>query len=190
MTDTKELKPLSKKHQRFAAEYLKCFNGTRAYMKVYTKASYDTAMANAARLLGNASISAEIEKHKNMVLMQADEAMKLQTDIANGDMADFINSFGGVDWDTAKEKGITKLVKKWKVKTITINGKDEDKQITTEELELYPADTAQERILKIAGKFKENIDLSNSDGSLKPEQMKPSEIAERVAALLAKKKNA
>lgn len=34
------------------------------------------------------------------------------------------------------------------------------------------------------GKAKEHVDLSNSDGTLKPETMKPSEIAERVAALL------
>lgn len=34
------------------------------------------------------------------------------------------------------------------------------------------------------GKPEQAIDLKNSDGSLKPEQMKPSEIAERVAALL------
>jgi hypothetical protein len=41
------------------------------------------------------------------------------------------------------------------------------------------------------GKVAEKLDLSNSDGSLKPETMKPSEIAERVAAMLEqKKKNA
>ncbi len=34
------------------------------------------------------------------------------------------------------------------------------------------------------GKVAQNVDLSNSDGTLKPETMKPSEIAERVAALL------
>ena len=42
---------------------------------------------------------------------------------------------------------------------------------------------------RIAGKVTEILDLKNSDGSLKPEQMKPSEIAKRVAALL-KAKNA
>jgi phage terminase small subunit len=165
MADAKELKPLSRKHQRFVAEYLKCFNGTRAYMAVYKKASPETARANAAKLLANTSITKVIDDEKNMVLMQADEAMKLQTDIANGDMADFINSFGGVDWETAKEKGLTKLVKKWKVKTVTINGKEEDKQITTEELELYPADVAQERILKISGKLVNRVEGTGEGGA-------------------------
>jgi phage terminase small subunit len=162
MSDEKELKPLSKKHQRFVAEYLKCFNGTRAYMAIYKKSTPDAARANAARLLANDNISAAIDAQKNMVLMQADEALKLQADIANGDMADFINSYGGVDWDKAKAKGLTRLVKKWKVKTITINGKEEDKEITTEELELYPADVAQERILKIHGKLKGDQQVINN----------------------------
>ena len=39
------------------------------------------------------------------------------------------------------------------------------------------------------GKPNQSVNLTNSDGSLKPESMKPSEIAERVAAIL-KEKNA
>lgn len=39
------------------------------------------------------------------------------------------------------------------------------------------------------GKPNQSLNLTNSDGSLKPESMKPSEIAERVAAIL-KEKNA
>lgn len=37
---------------------------------------------------------------------------------------------------------------------------------------------------RIAGKVTDKVDLSNSDGTLKPETLKPSEIAARVAALL------
>lgn len=38
------------------------------------------------------------------------------------------------------------------------------------------------------GKVKDVLDLSNSDGTLNPETMKPSEIASRVAALLQTQK--
>jgi terminase small subunit-like protein len=82
-------KPLSRKHQMFIAEYLKSFNGTRAYMQVYKNASYETAMANAAKLLGNTKISAAVDERKNMVLMQADEAFRIVTEIADGDMGVF-----------------------------------------------------------------------------------------------------
>jgi hypothetical protein len=40
---------------------------------------------------------------------------------------------------------------------------------------------------RIAGKVTQAVDISNSDGSLRPETMKPSEIADRVATLLAMK---
>lgn len=155
-----EPKPLSKKHQRFVAEYLKCFNGTRAYMAVYKKASYESARANAARLLTIDSISKVIDSAKNSVLMQADEALKLQADIARGDMGDFlsIGSMGfTLDLEAAREEGKTKLIKKVKQKTTTFISKkpsDEDREIVETEIELYPADVAQERILKVHEKLK------------------------------------
>lgn len=155
--EQKELKPLSKKHARFVAEYLKCFNGTRAYMAVYKNASYETAMANASALLGNTRISTEIDKYRNAVLMQADQALKLQTDIANGDMGDFYDDNLILDFQSARQKGLTRLVKKVKQKTTTYIAKkptEEDREVTEIELELYPADVAQERILKIHGKLK------------------------------------
>ncbi len=194
MSDAKELKPLSKKHQRFVAEYLKCFNGTRAYMVVYPNASYETARANASDLLAKTNILAMIDAQKNSVLMQADEALKLQTDIAQGDMGDFYDDNLVLDFREARAQGLTRLVKKIKQKTTTYIAKkpsEEDREITEIELELYPADTAQERILKIHGRFApEKIDLSNSDGSLKPETMSPSEILARADALRKQIKDA
>lgn len=53
-------KPLSPKHKRFVAEYLKDLNATQAYIR----AGYDAknADANATRLMGNDGIAAAIEK--------------------------------------------------------------------------------------------------------------------------------
>ena len=157
MTDSKEPKPLSKKHQRFVAEYLKCFNGTRAYMVVYPKASVETARANASDLLTKTNVSAAIDAQKNMVLMQADEALKLQADIANGDIGELLDDNGLLDIRLAKLSGKTKLLRKIKQKTITHIGKtekDEDVEIHEIEFEMYPADIAQERILKMHGRIK------------------------------------
>lgn len=161
MNEEKNIKPLSKKHQRFVAEYLKCFNGTRAYMAVYPKSSYEAAMVSAHELLRNPKISGVIEEHKNMVLMQADEALKLQSDIANGDIGDLLDNNGLLDIRLAKSLGKTKLLKKIKQKTITHIGKDNegDTEIHEIEFEMYSADTAQERILKLHGKFKDNLEL-------------------------------
>ena len=87
----------------------------------------------------------------------------------------------------AQEMGLTGLIKKVKQKTTIYQAKkesEEDREVTELEIELYDRQAALRDILKLHGKFTDKVDLSNSDGSLKPEEMKPSEIAARVAALL------
>lgn len=183
-------KPLSKKHQRFVNEYLKQWNGTRAYMAVYPNSSYGAAMVSASELLRTPKI-AEVEAARlNEAHMSADEALKLMADIARGDVSQImdVSSVGfNLDMSKAQKLGLTKLIKKVKQKTTIYSAKkesEEDREVTELEVELYPADAALERILKVHGKFTDRVDVTNSDGTLKPETMKPSEIAERVAALL------
>lgn len=49
------------KHELFAIEYLRDFNGTQAYQRVYEGVSYNAAGANAARLLAHARVRARVE---------------------------------------------------------------------------------------------------------------------------------
>lgn len=166
-----ELKPLSKKHQKFVDEYLQCFNQTRAYLKVYPSSTADSARANAARLIATDNVKAEIQARLAEIHMSADEALKLTADIARGDVSDFmaIGSMGfSLDLQSALEAGKTNLIKKVSQKTITVNGKNEDKETHIIDIELYDRQGALRDILKIHGKFTDKIDLSNSDGSLKP----------------------
>jgi phage terminase small subunit len=182
-----DLKPLSKKHQRFIAEYLKCFNGTRAYMAVYPKASTETARANASDLLSNTNVSEAIQDKLNAVQMSADEALQRIAEIARGDIGDFmsINSMGfELDLEAAREAQKTGVIKRVRQTVITVNGEKEDKETITTDIELHDKLSALRDILKMHNKFTERVDVTNSDGSLKPEEMKPSEIAARVAALL------
>lgn len=187
---TEELKPLSKKHQRFVDEYLQCFNATQAYLLVYPKSTRDAARANAARLIATDNVKAEIRGRLNEAHMSADEALKLMADIARGDVADFmaIGSMGfSLDLQAALEAGKTNLIKKVSQKTITVNGKDQDKETHIIDVELYDRQAAIRDVLKIHGKFIERTEHTGKDGEPlipKPENMKPSEIAERVAALL------
>ncbi len=180
---TEEAPKLNKRQQVFIDEYLKCFNGAEAARRAgYSEKS---ARQTASELLSNPDISEHIQARLAEVHMSADEALKLTADIARGDVSQYINTFGGIDIDKIRDNG--RLVKKIRTRTITKIGKtdtDEDTEITDTEIELYPADTAIYNILKVHGKFTERVDLSNSDGTLKPEEMKPSEIAARVAALL------
>lgn len=154
----KKLNPLSRKHQKFVNEYLLCFNGTDAYTKTYPKSSRDSARTTASELLAKPNIQAEIKSRLAEVHMSADEALKLRADIARGDITDLLTSLGTVDISLIKEKGLGRLIKKIKQRTITKIGKgdkDDDTEIHEIEIETYPADSAQQDILKIHEKLKD-----------------------------------
>lgn len=166
-----ELKPLSKKHQRVLDEYIICFVQWRAYKVVYPKSSDEVARTLASRLFADDNFNAHLLARLNESHMSANEALKLTADIARGDITELLTPLGSVDLDYIRERGLGRLVKKIKVRTITKIGKgdkDDDTEIHDTEIELYDAQSAQRDVLKIAGKYKENVDLSNSDGSLKP----------------------
>ena len=151
-------KPLSIKHSKFVDEYLRCFNGTQAYLLVYPKATYESAKANSARLLTNDNIKAEITARLAEAHMTADEALKRLADMARGDVTEFITPFGAFDIEAVKAAGKGHLIKKIKQRTITKIGKgdeDEDTEVHDTEIELYSAKDAIDTILKVGGKLKD-----------------------------------
>jgi phage terminase small subunit len=155
-------KPLSIKHSKFVDEYLRCFNGTQAYLLVYPKTKADCARANAARLIATDSIKAEIASRLAEAHMTADEALKRLADMARGDVTEFITPFGAVDLDAVKAAGKGHLIKKIKQRTITKIGKgerDEDTEVHDTEIELHDAQAAIDKILKVHGKYKDAIEL-------------------------------
>jgi phage terminase small subunit len=167
MTDeTLAVKPLSNKHRAFVNEYLKCWNGTRAYMAVYG-CNEKIARTTAARLLANVSIKSEIENRIAEKAMSADEALEILASHARGDMAEFmdITTVGFyLDLMTAKEKGITKLIKKIKQKSTTFmskNENDEDRELVETEIELYDAQAAAKMILQMHGRFANALDITS-----------------------------
>ena len=156
---TEELKPLSKRKKKFVLEYVDCFNATEAARRAGYKDN-DLLHTNANKLLQDTTIKAEIDAHLMEIQMSADEALKRQAEIGRGDISDFmdISSIGfRLDLAKAKEEGRMHLIKKVKQKVTTFIAKkpnEEDREIVETEIELYPADAAHERILKIHGKMK------------------------------------
>lgn len=151
-----EEKPITKKQQRFIDEYLKCFNGSEAARR----AGYSpkACRSTASTLLTYPNISKQIRERMDEIHMSADEALSILAQQARGDIGEFmdINSMGfSLDMRAAQEKGITRLVKKIKQNVITINGKQEDKEIITTEIELHDPQTAIEKILRAYDKVKE-----------------------------------
>ena len=166
-----EEKPkLSKADEVFVGEYLLGFNATAAYKKAHPSVKSTTAASNGWKLLRKTEIQEAIKERLDEVHMSADEALKLTADIARGDITEFITPFGNVDIDLLKQSGKGRLVKKIKQRTVTKIGKgekDEDTEILETELELYPADNALDKILKIHGKYSDapniNINMSWKD---------------------------
>lgn len=63
--DYKELettKKLTPRQEKFCQEYVGCLLGYAAYQKAYPDAKYDTARANAAKLLADTSIKARVQE--------------------------------------------------------------------------------------------------------------------------------
>lgn len=146
---------LTNKQRVFIDEYLRCFNASEAARRAGYKSK---ANVIGSQLLANPSIKADIQERLAEVHMSADEALKLTADIARGDITEFLTSIGNLDIDKLITSGKGRLVKKIKQRTITKIGKtdkDEDTEILETELELYPADAAQDRILRIHGKYKD-----------------------------------
>jgi len=166
---TEEAKPLTKKQEVFISEYLKCFNGSEAARRAGYSAK--SARQTASDLLATPYISEQIKTRIAEVHMSADEALEILAAHARGDIGQFSDRLGQLDLQAAKEAGISRLIKKFKQKTVMKIGKgdtDDDTEIHDVEIELYDAQAAAEKILRIHGKFTEKIDLSNTDGTLKP----------------------
>lgn len=104
---------LNPRQQAFIAEYLQSWNATSA--AIQAGYSEKTARQQASRLLSNVNISKEIEQRVAVLKMSGDEALARLSDIARGDIADFLsidNEATGLDFVKARNAGKLHLIKK------------------------------------------------------------------------------
>jgi phage terminase small subunit len=156
---------LTKKQRIFIDEYLKTWNGAGSARKAgYSERSvYEIAVA----LLANVNVRKEIDERLASSHMSANEVLQGIADIARGDMGDFVDANGmgfSLDMQEAKQRGLTKLIKKIKQKTVIHSGKndsDEDREVHDLEIELYDKLSALEKIGKYHGLFSEKLDITS-----------------------------
>jgi phage terminase small subunit len=151
-----EERKLTRKQQVFIAEYLKTWNASEAARRAGY--SVKTAGSIGQRLLKDVEISAAIQTRLAEVHMSSDEALKLLADMGRGDIGEVVDNNGLLDLRVAREKGMTKLLRKIKQKTVTRIGKsddDDDVEIVEIEFEMYSAKDAIDTILKAGGKLKD-----------------------------------
>lgn len=167
MIEDKE-KKLTTKEVRFINAWLQYFNATRAAKE----AGYSERTAHVIgwENLRKPKIKAEIERRLDEVRMSKPEVLRRISDIAAGDMGEFLDAEAmGFDLDLkkAKEKGLTKLIRKVKQKTTIFIAKkesEEDREVHELEIELYPADDALKTLAKHHGLLTDKVEHTGKDG--------------------------
>lgn len=85
---------LTDKQRLFCIYYIKHFNATKAYKKAY-ECSYETALVNGPRLLGNARIQEEVQNLKegklNRIMLSEEDIFQKYMDIAFSDIGDYLS---------------------------------------------------------------------------------------------------
>lgn len=171
-TAKKEAVALTARQSRFVDEYLKNPNASDAYVRAGYSAK--GANASAAKLLANPSIQKAIadrmELRSKRTEIDADYVLHRLVEIDQMDVLDILNDDGSV-------KAVSEWPKVWRT---TLSGLDINKTITN-----FDEDTVENILKKIKwpdkvknlemiGKhvtvqaWRDNVDLSNSDGSLTP----------------------
>ena len=139
---------LTSKQQAFIAAYLQSWNATHA--AIQAGYSTKTARQQASRLLSNVNVAEEIEQKLAQLKMSGNEALARLSDIARGDLSDFVEVHGGVpviDFEKAKQADKLHLLKKITYGKGTIS------------FEMYDKQAALNTIAKHHGLLNEKIEI-------------------------------
>src|SRR5512138_1483026 len=151
------IKPLSRRDRAILNEYFRNgMNATQAWITTHPGCEYLSAKAQASKWLTRLNVQEELNRRLIVSQMSADEAIKRLSDIAASDIGDVLDNNGLLDIREAKRRGLTKLLKKIKQKTVTRIGKgenDPDEEVTEIEFEMYNAHEANRDIVKIADRY-------------------------------------
>lgn len=165
-----EVSTLTEKHKLFVREYLKDFNGTRAYKEVY-KCADDTARINASKLLTKSNIQDAIrkqaDKRLNKVEIGVEDVLNELKSIAFADRTK-ISSLQQYE-EYNEETGETRTRRNLYFATTDDLDDDTKKVIASYKytqsgisVETYDKMKALELLGKYLGIFKENVDVNVS----------------------------
>src|SRR3972149_3261472 len=154
---------LTRKQQRFVEEYTVDFNATQAAMRAGYSAR--TAYSIGNENLRKPEIADAIQERVDTLAMRADEVLLRLSDMARGDLGDFMDiesmSFN-LSLKKAKELGITHLIKKVKQRTTIRQKKDGDEEEEHWiEIELHDAQSALDKLARVHSLFNDKIDLTS-----------------------------
>jgi phage terminase small subunit len=191
MTDSK---PLTRKQRVFVANFLKCWNASKAARDAGY--SEKTAYAIGSELLRKPEIKAAIDLAVEQIEMSANEALIRNTQVGRGDLGDFfqvvdewtfyplptseILEYKEVNENEGKEGEEPKIRTSYRVRRVVL---DVDKLVDPRYshlvkkftdspknglgIELYDAQKARRTVLEKEGKLKQHVDLTSGGKKIK-----------------------
>ncbi len=139
---------LTDKQKLFVEAYLKCWNATEAARCAGYQGNDNTLGSVGWENMQKPAIAAAISKRLSEKAMSADEVLMRLADMARGDISEFVQDYGAIDWEAVKRKG--HLVKKLSHTT----GKQSS-------IELHDSQSALGKIGKAHGLFVSKVDLTS-----------------------------
>jgi hypothetical protein len=158
-----------------AAYFENNMNGTRAYLSLHPKSSYDAAKSSASDTLTKPNVKAEIKRILTERAMSAEEAIARVGAIAKAELFPFIriddDGFVYFNFSDPQAREHLYLVKKMKTKRerrVAGAGKSAEAwEGEWVEVELHDAHAALRDILKMHGKLTDRVDLTSGGKELK-----------------------
>ena len=111
-------------------------------------------------MLLDVGIQERIKERLDAMQMSANEPLTLLADIARGDIGEFMSITKDGERFSLSLEGNTKLLHKIRQKTTYISSnKGDDREIDELHIELYDAQAALDKILRVHGRYKNEIKL-------------------------------
>ena len=156
----------SEKEQIWLSEYLKTFNAAEAARRAGYKWPHQQGAQKKAKF------RAEIDEILHKRAMTPEEIIDELQQIAQGDLADFMDIHGmgfNLTLEEAKEKGKTKLLKKVRQKTTIFSGRNEedDREVHDLDIEMYSRHEALRDLAKLHSLFIERKDITSGGEKIK-----------------------
>lgn len=160
---SKKERQLTGKQKAFINAYVICLNATEAAKRA-GYAGNDHTLANVGHQnLRKRDIRAEIDRIFKASTMQASEVLTRLSAQARGDIADIVDPATNIiDWNKARDLGVTHLIHKTKQRTVIQASSDGDESEThTLEVQLYSAQKALEILAKYHSLFTIKLEIED-----------------------------
>lgn len=178
--DPAELEPLTPEEERFVNSlFEENMNRTRAYMRVFPNASYESASASGSRMLRRVNIKAEVARRLEEEAMSAEEAIARMARIARGTMLPFLkkgpDGFIYMNLNDPEAEQYIFLVREMEAKrqrrVVGSGDAAEEWEDEWVRVKLYSSYEANLDILKMHGKFTKKVDLTTGGQPLPASQV-------------------